>query len=114
MDSLVLIDKIDDLVHNAPGIPWRSAVRMDRDELVRDVSDLRDAVRHELPDPERSQCWPLLERLQALVQAAEPVRLLGGVRVSRDEIYDLLDQLRATLPEDIWRARHPDGPPPHG
>src|SRR5919202_1985371 len=40
-----------------------------------------------------------------LVHNAKPVPLTDQVRVDREEIYDLLDQMRATIPEEIKQAR---------
>ena len=36
MDVLVLIDKLDDLVHNAKAVPLTDQVRIDREEIARD------------------------------------------------------------------------------
>jgi hypothetical protein len=53
----------------------------------------------------RARAWPIIGRLEALARAAEPVRWLGGVRLDRDAAYDLLDELRMVLPEDISEQR---------
>jgi len=45
----------------------------------------------------------LLDRLDDLVRSAKLVPLTNQVRIERDEIFDLLDQLRATLPEELRR-----------
>ena len=103
MDALVLVDRIDDLVHNAPQGLLSSRVRVDSEALLADVDALREAVRRELAHPEGSGTWPLIDRLEALVLAAEPARLLRGVRLSPDDAYDILDLIRATLPEDLSR-----------
>ena len=47
----------------------------------------------------------LIDKLDDLVHNARPVPLTDQVRVDREEIYDLLDQMRATIPEDIKQAR---------
>jgi hypothetical protein len=47
----------------------------------------------------------LIDRLDDMVHNAKPVPLTDQVRVKREEIYDLLDQMRATLPEEIVQAR---------
>jgi hypothetical protein len=47
----------------------------------------------------------LIDRLDDTVQNAKPVPLTDQVRVNKDEIYDLLDQMRATLPAEIQQAR---------
>ena len=47
----------------------------------------------------------LIDKLDDLVHSAKPVPLTDQVRVDREEIYDLLDQMRATIPEEIKQAR---------
>ena len=39
------------------------------------------------------------------VHNAKPVPLTDQVRVDKEEIYDILDQMRATIPEEIKQAR---------
>ena len=43
----------------------------------------------------------LIDKLDDLIHNARPVPLTDQVRVDREEIYDLLDQMRATIPEEI-------------
>ena len=47
----------------------------------------------------------LIDKLDDLVHNAKPVPLTDQVRVDKDEIYDILDQMRATIPEEIKQAR---------
>jgi len=47
----------------------------------------------------------LIDKLDDVVHNARPVPLTDQVRVDREEIYDLLDQMRATIPEEIKQAR---------
>jgi cell division septum initiation protein DivIVA len=47
----------------------------------------------------------LIDKLDELVHNAKQVPLGDRVRVDKEEIYDILDQLRATIPEDIEQAR---------
>jgi hypothetical protein len=47
----------------------------------------------------------LIDRLDDMVHDAKPVPLTDQVRVNKEEIYDLLDQMRATLPAEIEQAR---------
>jgi len=49
--------------------------------------------------------WSLIDKLDDVVHNARPVPLTDQVRVDREEIYDLLDQMRATIPEEIKQAR---------
>src|ERR1700712_5044469 len=47
----------------------------------------------------------LIDKLDDVVHNARAVPLTDQVRVDREEIYDLLDQMRATIPEEIKQAR---------
>ena len=47
----------------------------------------------------------LIDKLDDLVHNARPVPLTDQVSVDNEEIYDLLDQMRATIPEEIKQAR---------
>ena len=47
----------------------------------------------------------LIDKLDDLVHNAKPVPLTDTVRVDKEEIYDILDQMRATIPEEIKQAR---------
>ena len=45
MDVLVLIDKLDDLVHNAKQVPLTDQVRVDKEEIY----DILDQMRATIP-----------------------------------------------------------------
>jgi cell division septum initiation protein DivIVA len=47
----------------------------------------------------------LIERLDELVQNAKAVPLSDQVRLDREEIFALLDEIRSTIPEEVKRAR---------
>jgi cell division septum initiation protein DivIVA len=47
----------------------------------------------------------LIDKLDDLIHNAKPIPLSDNVRVDKEEIYDLLDQMRATIPEEIKQAR---------
>jgi vacuolar-type H+-ATPase subunit H len=47
----------------------------------------------------------MIDTLDDLVCNAKPIRLTSQVRVDRQGIYDILDQIRATVPEEIKQAR---------
>ena len=47
----------------------------------------------------------LIDKLDDLVHNAKAVPLTDQVRIDREEIYDILDQMRATIPEEIKQAR---------
>jgi cell division septum initiation protein DivIVA len=47
----------------------------------------------------------LIDDLDELIRNAKPVPLTDQVRVDKDQIYDALDQMRATIPDEIKNAR---------
>ena len=47
----------------------------------------------------------LIDKLDDLVHSAKPMPLTDQVRVDKEQIYDILDQMRATIPEEIKQAR---------
>ena len=47
----------------------------------------------------------LIDTLDDLVHNAKPIPLTDQVRVDKEGIYDILDQIRATIPEEIKQAR---------
>ncbi len=47
----------------------------------------------------------LIDKLDDTVHNSKPVPLTDQVRVDKEEIYDILDQMRATIPEEIKQAR---------
>ncbi len=47
----------------------------------------------------------LIDKLDDQIHTAKPVPLTDQVRVDKEEVYDILDQMRATVPEEIKQAR---------
>jgi vacuolar-type H+-ATPase subunit H len=47
----------------------------------------------------------LIDKLDDLVHNARQLRLRDQVRVDRQKVHDILDQMRATIPEDVKQAR---------
>jgi hypothetical protein len=47
----------------------------------------------------------LIDRLHDLVRSAKRVPLRDQVRVDKQKLYDILDQMRSTIPEEIKQAR---------
>jgi hypothetical protein len=105
MDVLVAIDRLDDFVHNAKMLPLSDDVRVDRDELLEHVERLRAGLRAELQEAYRAESMRMVDELERMARDAPPVRLFGGVRIAKDEVYDVLDRMRATIPEEIRRQR---------
>ena len=65
MDVLVLIDKLDDLVHNAKGVPLTDSVRVDKEEIY----DILDQMRATIPEEIKQARWIVKERQEMLAEA---------------------------------------------
>src|SRR2546423_14935168 len=77
MDVLVLIDKLDDLVHNAKAVPLTDQVRIDREEIY----DILDQMRATIPEEIKQARWIVKERQEMLAEAKRATdRLLGEAR----------------------------------
>ena len=64
MDVLVLIDKLDDLVHNAKAVPLTDQVRIDREEIY----DILDQMRATIPEEIKQARWIVKERQEMLAE----------------------------------------------
>src|SRR3954453_23941913 len=77
MDVLVLIDKLDDLVHNAKAVPITDQVRINREEIY----DILDQMRATIPEEIKQARWIVKERQEMLAEAKrEQDRLLQEAR----------------------------------
>src|SRR5947207_2905577 len=101
MDVLVLIDKLDDLVHNAKAVPLTDQVRIDREEIY----DILDQMRATIPEEIKQARWIVKERQEMLAEAKrECDRILGEAReqavreASQTELVKLADR---PVPEDV-------------
>jgi vacuolar-type H+-ATPase subunit H len=47
----------------------------------------------------------LIDKLDELVQGAKSVPMTSQVRIDQEEIYEIIDQMRSTIPEEIKQAR---------
>ncbi len=56
-------------------------------------------------EEERMDVLLLIDRLDDMVRDASPARLGSHVRVGRQEAFELLDEMRENIPEEIRRAR---------
>ena len=106
MDVLVLIDKRDDLVHNAKAVPLTDQVRIDREEIY----DILDQMRATIPEEIKQARWIVKERQEMLAEAKrEQDRLLQearvivkGLRVISDFEWEFqMNQLNRTLAPEI-------------
>ena len=91
VDVLVLIDKLDDLVHNAKPVPLTDQVRVDREEIY----DLLDQMRATIPEEIKQARWIVKERQEMLAEAKrESERIL---KEARDQQQRLVSQEEITL-----------------
>src|SRR6184192_1889588 len=102
MDVLVLIDKLDDLVHNAKAVPLTDQVRIDREEIY----DILDQMRATIPEEIKQARWIVKERQEMLAEAKrEAERILREAReeqtrlISEEEVVrqaeEIIEEARA-------------------
>src|ERR671918_3075425 len=103
MDVLVLIDKLDDLVHNAKAVPLTDQVRIDREEIY----DILDQMRATIPEEIKQARWIVKERQEMLAEAKrEADRILGEAReqavreASQTEIVKIAEQQAQEIIDD--------------
>src|SRR5580692_4577150 len=96
MDVLVLIDKLDDLVHNARAVPLTDQVRVDKDEIY----DILDQMRATIPEEIKQARWIVKERQEMLAEAkreAERIMQEAREREIRLGAEDYADEILNTL-----------------
>jgi len=83
MDVLVLIDKLDDLVHNAKSVPMTDTVRVDKEEIY----DILDQMRATIPEEIKQARWIVKERQEMLAEAKrESERIIKEAREKQDDL----------------------------
>ena len=107
MDVLVLIDKLDDLVHNAKTMPLSDQVRIDRDEIY----EILDQMRATIPEEIKQARWIVKERQEMLAEAKREVdRLLAEAReqavreASQTEIVKIAEHQAQDIVDEARRA----------
>ena len=99
MDVLVLIDKLDDLVHNAKAVPLTDQVRIDREEIY----DILDQMRATIPEEIKQARWIVKERQEMLAEAKrESDRILGEAR--EQAVREERDPLGRVVPRHLAPA----------
>ena len=105
MDVLVLIDKLDDLIHNAKRtmLPGSDQVRLDREE----VYDILDQMRATIPEEIKQARWIVKERQEMLAEAKrEAERIVKEARerqaqlVSDEEVVKQAERAAEEIIED--------------
>ena len=90
MDVLVLIDKLDDLVHNAKPVPLTDQVRVDKEEIY----DILDQMRATIPEEIKQARWIVKERQEMLAEAKREAERI--VKEARDQQQRLVSQEEIT------------------
>ena len=105
MDVLVLIDKLDDLIHNAKRtmLPGSDQVRLDREEIY----DILDQMRATIPEEIKQARWIVKERQEMLAEAKrEAERVLKEARdeqarlISNEEVVKQAERQAEDILED--------------
>src|SRR3972149_1912885 len=100
MDVLVLIDRLDDLVHNAKAVPLTDQVRLDREEIY----EILDQMRATIPEEIKQARWIVKERQEMLAEAKrECDRIVQEAReqAMREGAQTKIVRLAETRGEDI-------------
>src|SRR5947208_11314236 len=83
MDVLVLIDKLDDLIHNAKTVPLTDTVRIEREEIY----DILDQMRASIPEEIKQARWIVKERQDMLAEAKrEAERVIHEARDTAERL----------------------------
>jgi cell division septum initiation protein DivIVA len=94
MDVLVLIEKLDDLVHNARPVPLTDQVRVDKEE----IHDILDEMRATISEEVKQARWMVKEREEMLTEAkGEAARIVA-------EAGDWQERLLSTVATNAERA----------
>src|SRR5450830_1401064 len=107
MDVLVLIDKLDDIIHNARSVPLTDSVMIDREEMY----DILDQMRSTIPEEIKQARWIVKERQEMLAEAKkEAERVVKDARehqerlVGEEEVTKQAERAAEDIIEDA-RAR---------
>jgi len=86
MDVLVLIDKLDDAIHNGKPVPLTDQVRVEREEIY----DILDQMRATVPEEIKQARWIVKERQEMLAEAKREAERI--IREARDQQELLINQ----------------------
>jgi hypothetical protein len=105
MDVLVLIDKLDELVHGARRVPLTDQVRVNSEKLY----DILDQMRSTIPEEIKQARWIVKERQELLAEAERAAeRIVTEARERQTQLvsqHELTHQAEITAEEIIDDAR---------
>ena len=99
-EALAAADEIDDLLHNAKLVPMTGDVRLDVEPYLAGVEKMRDACVWIVARERGRAHTPvtdLLDALEHVATASKKLPMSSQRRVSKDDVYTLLDEFRAVL-----------------
>jgi len=103
VDVLALIDKLDDLVHNARAVPFSDKVAIDREAIY----ELLDQMRAVIPEEIKQSRWIVKERQEMLNEAKRESERIGAEareaatqQASEQEIVKLAEREAAQILEE--------------
>jgi len=110
-DTATAADELDDLVENANNAPFTGKARIDRRRALELTQRMRAGVHAEaIVDTAPEAPWDakpilrLIDEVDAALRRAKPIPLTDQVRVDSDELYEILDRMRDTLPRVVHGA----------
>jgi hypothetical protein len=104
MDVLVLIDTLDDLVHNAKAIPLTDQVRVEKEGIY----EILDRIRATIPEEIKQARWIVKERQEMEAEATrEAERIVNQARereerlISDEEVTKQAERGAEDITEDV-------------
>ena len=102
MELLIVANKLEDRLLNAPAVPFTNQARIHETVLTRASARLARVAPRNDDGSIDAELGRAIERIAAAAQRAKPVPLTEQVRIDREEVFGALDAVRARAPE-VWR-----------
>ena len=98
MDVLVLIDKLDDVLHNAGAVPLTDQLRVDKQEIHEILDEMRATISEEI----KQARWIVKEREEMLTETkAEAERIVEDARERQERLLAEVTKAAGRAAEDI-------------
>ena len=98
MDVLLLIDKLDDVVHHASAVPLTDQLRVDKQE----IHDILDEMRATISEEMKQARWIVKEREETLTETkAEAQRIVEDARERQERLLAEVTKAAGRAAEDI-------------
>jgi vacuolar-type H+-ATPase subunit H len=98
MDVLLLIDKLDDLVHNAHAVPLTDQLRVDKEE----IHDILDEMRATISEEMKQARWIVKEREEMLTETKDEAdRIIKEAREWQERLLAQVTKAAGRAAEDI-------------